>query len=111
MTTMRCSFTLDDDLMNLIDQYAKEHLIDRNKALLELIESGLSNPEKNDINIQKTRSFEEIQTIREEIQETKKIITELKSEIRLMSHILDTDWKKEARGVPFQTKGWWRIRK
>jgi metal-responsive CopG/Arc/MetJ family transcriptional regulator len=111
MTTMRCSFTLDDNLMNLIDQYAKEHMIDRNKALLELIESGLSNPEKNDITVQKTRSFEEIQTIREEIQETKKMITELKSEIRLMSHILDTDWKKEARGVPFQTKGWWRILK
>jgi metal-responsive CopG/Arc/MetJ family transcriptional regulator len=111
MTIMRCSFTLDDDLMNLIDQYAKEHLTDRNKALLELIEFGLSNPEKNDIAVQKTRSFEEIMTIREEIQEMKKMVTELKSEIRLMSHILDTDWKKEARGVPFQTKGWWRIRK
>jgi hypothetical protein len=111
MTTMRCSFTLDDDLMNLIDQYAKEHLIDRNKALLELIEAGFSNPDKNDTTIHKTRSFEEIQTIREDIENIKKMITELKSEIRLMSHILDTDWKKEARGVPFQTKGWWRIRK
>jgi metal-responsive CopG/Arc/MetJ family transcriptional regulator len=111
MTIMRCSFTLDDDLMNQIDQYAKEHLTDRNKALLDLIESGLSNPEKNDIIVQKTRSFEEIVTIREEIQEMKKMVAELKSEIRLMSHILDTDWKKEARGVPFQTKGWWRIRK
>ncbi len=109
--TMRCSFTLDDDLMNLIDQYAKEHLVDRNKALLELIESGLSDPEKNNITVQKTRSFEEIQTIRGEIQELRKMVAELKSEIRLMSHILDTDWKKEAHGVPFQTKGWWRIRK
>lgn len=111
MTTMRVSFTLDDNLMNLIDQYAKEHLIDRNKALLELLEFGLSNPERSDIAGQKTRSFEELQTIREDIQEIKKIITDLKSEIRLMSHILDTDWKKEARSVPFQTKGWWRIRK
>jgi metal-responsive CopG/Arc/MetJ family transcriptional regulator len=111
MAIMRCSFTLDDDLMNLIDQYAKEHLIDRNKALLELIEFGLSNPEKNDITVKKTRSFEEIQTIREEIQAMRVMVTELKSEIRLMSHILDTDWKNEARGVPFQTKGWWRIRK
>jgi predicted nuclease with TOPRIM domain len=111
MTTMRCSFTLDDDLMNLIDQYAKEHLVERNKALLELIETGLSNSEINDVAVRKTRSFEEILTIRGEIQELKKMVTELKNEIRLMSHVLDTDWKKEARGVPFQSKGWWRIRR
>ncbi len=111
MTTMRCSFTLDDDLMNLIDQYAKEHLVERNKALLELIESGLSNSEINDVAVRKTRSFEEIQTIRGEIQEMKKMVTELKNEIRLMSHVLDSDWKKEARGIPFQSKGWWRIRR
>ncbi|MDD1675811.1 MAG: type II secretion system protein E [Methanomicrobiales archaeon] len=86
-------------------------MIDRNKAILELIEAGLSHPDKGDMTIQKTRSFEEIQTIREDIHATKEMITELKSEIRLMSHILDTDWKKEARGVPFQSIGWWKIRR
>ncbi len=86
-------------------------MIDRNKAILELIEAGLSNPEKGDSTVQKTRSFEEIQTIREEIQATRGMLTELKSEIRLMSHILDTDWKKEAHGVPFQNIGWWRFRR
>lgn len=108
---MRCSFTLDDDLINLIDQYAKEHLIDRNKAILELIEAGLSSEVRGDPTVQKTRSFEEVQAIREDIQAMKSMVSELKSEIRLMSHILDTDWKNEARGVPFQTKGWWRLRK
>jgi len=109
MATMRCSFTLDDDLMDVIDQYAKERLIDRNKAILELIEAGLSSPDKVEVSIQKTRSFEEIQTIRQEMQAMNKMVIELKNEIRLMSHILDADWKKETRGVPFQTKTWWRI--
>lgn len=105
--SMRCSFTLDDDLMDMIDQYAKERMIDRNKAILELMESGFQAQEKGDVNIQKRRSFEEIQIIRTEIEAMKNILDELKSEVRLMSHVLDSDWKKEAHGVPFQTRKWW----
>lgn len=105
--TMRCSFTLDDDLIDMIDQFAKERLLDRNKAILELIETGFQVQEKGEMNIQKQRSFEEIQTIRTEIEAMKTILNDLKSEVRLMSHVLDSDWKREARGVPFQTKKWW----
>ncbi|MDD1673550.1 MAG: type II secretion system protein E [Methanomicrobiales archaeon] len=111
MASMRCSFTLDDDLMDVIDQYAKERLIDRNKAILEIIEAGLSSPGKVEVSSQKTRSFEKIQTIREEMQAMNKMVIELKNEIRLMSHILDADRKNEMKGVPFQKKTWWRIRK
>ena len=39
---MRCSFALDPDLMEQIDQFAREHSLDRNEAILELIEAGLS---------------------------------------------------------------------
>ncbi len=107
--TMRCSFSLDDELMDLIDQYAKEHLIDRNKAILELIEIGLAHRDEGEASIQKTRNFEEIQAIRHDIDSLKQMVQELKSEIRLMSHIMDTDWRKEARGVPFQTRRWWKF--
>ena len=109
--TMRCSFTLDDELFDLIDQFAKERLIDRNKAILELIEAGFQAQQKGEMNIQKQRSFEEIRTIRNEIEAMKKILNELKSEVRLMSHVLDSDWKREVHGVPFQTRKWWMFRK
>jgi metal-responsive CopG/Arc/MetJ family transcriptional regulator len=107
--TMRCSFTLDDELMDLIDQYAKEHLIDRNKAILDLIEIGLANQDGGEGSIKKTHNFEEIRAIRHEIESLKKIMEDLKSEIRLMSHMMDSDWRKEARGVPFQSKRWWKF--
>lgn len=106
--TMRISFTLDDGLLDMIDQYAKEHLLDRNKAILELIENGLAAKETSgEVKLKQNRSFEEIQAIKTEIQTMKTMLSELKSEIRLMSHILDSDWRKEARIIPYQGGKWW----
>lgn len=106
--TMRISFRLDEELLHMIDEYAKTHLLDRNKAILELIENGLAAKETSgEIKLKQNRSFEEIQAIKNEIQGIKSMLNELKSEVRLMNHILDSDWRKEARVIPYQGKKWW----
>lgn len=105
---IRCSFTLDNETLELIDRYAKEHLIDRNKAILDLIELGLNTLQTTgELPVKKNHSFEEIQTIRKDIESIKTSVNELRSEVRLISHTLDSDWRKEARVVPYQTKKWW----
>ncbi len=56
---MRCSFALDPDLMEQIDQFAREHSLDRNEAILELIEAGLSCKDAGEAPVRQPRSFED----------------------------------------------------
>ncbi len=107
---MRCSFTPDPDLMEQIDQFAKEHGVDRNEGILELIEAGLAHfQHQGGAGVKQQRSFEELNRLRGDIEDVKTILSELRSELRLVHHTIETDWGREARGVPFQTKHPWEF--
>ncbi len=107
---MRCSFALDPDLMEQIDQFARDHAYDRNEAILELIEAGLAcQSDGRTATVRQQRSFEELNRLMREIEEIKTVLTELRNEVRLVHHTIETDWNNEAKGVPFQTKHPWEF--
>ncbi|MDI3506878.1 MAG: hypothetical protein PWQ46_678 [Methanomicrobiaceae archaeon] len=106
---MRCSFALDPDLMEQIDQFAREHSLDRNEAILELIEAGLSCKDAGEAPVRQPRSFEEFNRLQQELEEVKNALAELKKEVRLVHHTIETDWNRETKGVPFQTKHPWEF--
>lgn len=106
---MRCSFALDPDLMEQIDQFARDHAFDRNEAILELIEAGLASREAGTATVRQPRTFEELNRLQQELEDVKAILTELRNEVRLVHHTIETDWNNEAKGVPFQTKHPWEF--
>lgn len=106
---MRCSFALDPDLMEQIDQFAREHAFDRNEAILELIEAGLACKDTGTVTVRQQRSFEELNRLQQELEDVKEVLTELRNEVRLVHHTIETDWNNEAKGVPFQTKHPWEF--
>ncbi len=106
---MRCSFALDPDLMEQIDQFARDHAFDRNEAILELIEAGLACKEAGAPTVRQPRSFEELNRLQQELEGVKAVLTELRNEVRLVHHTIETDWNNEAKGVPFQTKHPWEF--
>ena len=107
---MRLSFTLDPETVELIDQYAKNRSIKREKAVLELLEAGFAYSEKaGEIKIEKKHSFEEYAAIRKDIEEIKARISDLTKEVKLVHHTLEDERNKETAIVPFQTKNWWEI--
>ncbi len=57
---IRISITTDTEMMELVDQYARDHGIDRNRAILELIESGFTKATgTTPVNLNQKRAFEE----------------------------------------------------
>jgi hypothetical protein len=107
---IRCSFTLDHDMMEQIDQFARERSLDRNEALLELIEAGIEHFSAGGSAVAKQqRSFEEIRSLKQDMESVKSVLDDLRNEVRLVHHTIETDWKKEAKGVPFQTKHPWEF--
>lgn len=107
---MRCSFALDPDLMDQIDQFARDHALDRNEAILELIEAGLvARKDGGAATVRQQRSFEELNRLQQGLDDVKAVLTELRNEVRLVHHTIETDWSKEAKGVPFQTKHPWEF--
>ncbi|WP_292517271.1 type II secretion system protein E [Methanoculleus sp.] len=107
---MRCSFALDPDLMDQIDQFARDHAFDRNEAILELIETGLAcRKENGKMTVRQHRSFEDLNRLLREVEDVKTVLTELRNEVRLVHHTIEADWSREAKGVPFQTKRPWEF--
>lgn len=107
---MRVSFTLDPETMDHIDKFAKENGIDRNRAILEAIENGLEKiSEGGTINLNHHHSFEEYNEIRKELKEVKEKVNDLTEEVRLIHHIIDVEWGREMRAVPYQSKRWWKF--
>ncbi|WP_342678441.1 type II secretion system protein E [Methanofollis sp. UBA420] len=105
---MRCSFTLDPEMLDSIDAFAKKHSIERNEAILELIETGFASLESGkEIEIKKQRAFEEFMQIRREIDGLKEIVQHMRDELRLIHHTIESDYCKEARCVPYQTRNIW----
>ncbi|CCJ35191.1 hypothetical protein BN140_0268 [Methanoculleus bourgensis MS2] len=107
---MRCSFALDPGLLEQIDQFARDNAFDRNEAILELIETGLAcRKDGKTPPVRQQRSFEELNQLQRELEDVKEVLAELRNEVRLVHHTIETDWVKEAKGVPFQTKHPWEF--
>lgn len=108
---MRCSFALDPGLLEQIDQFARDNAFDRNEAILELIEAGLvcQKDGKMPPPVRQQHSSEELNVLQRELEDIKEILIELRNEVRLVHHTIETDWNKEAKGVPFQTKHPWEF--
>lgn len=107
---MRCSFALDPDLLEQIDQFARDHALDRNGAILELIEAGLAYRQNGGkAPVKQQRSFEELNNLQRELEDVKEVLADLRNEVRLVHHTIETDWNREAKGVPFQTKHPWEF--
>jgi hypothetical protein len=107
---MRVSFTLDTETMDLIDKFAKEHGIDRNRDILEFIENGYARlNEGGTIDLNQHRGFEEFRELKAGIEEIKTALQGLTEEMRLIHHTIDIEWGREMRGVPYQTKRWWEF--
>ncbi|QSZ66759.1 ribbon-helix-helix protein, CopG family [Methanofollis aquaemaris] len=105
---MRCSFTLDPELLEALDAFARKGSIGRNEAILELIEAGFASLEAGEeFEIKKQRSFEEYATIRKDVEEMKGLVQNMRDELRLVHHTIESDYCKEARGVPYQRRSLW----
>jgi hypothetical protein len=101
---------MDPEMMDLIDKFAKEHGVDRNRAILELIDSGFSHVTGgHPVTLNHKRSFEEYQEILAGLAEMKNSLKNLAEEVQLIHHIVDVEWGREMRPVPFQTKRWWEF--
>lgn len=107
---VRISITTDHEMMELVDRYAKEHGVDRNRALLALIESGLSRTAEGEpVNLNQKRAFEEYRDIRNAVDGMQQSLQDLSSEVKLIHHIIDVEWGPEMRPVPYQSRRWWEF--
>jgi hypothetical protein len=107
---IRISITTDTEMMELVDKFAKGHGIDRNRAILELIESGFTKetgttPE----NLNQKRAFEEYNDLKLSLEGMKQSLMELTEEVKLIHHIIDIEWGRETRPVPFQSRKWYEF--
>jgi len=105
---MRLSFALDPETVDLIDQYANKRAIKREKAVLELIEAGITHVQEGGvIKIEQKRSFEEFKKISEDIDELKETVSGLTTELHAIHHIIQKEKDEEASIIPYQTPRWW----
>jgi len=107
---IRISITTDTEMMELVDKYAKEHNIDRNRAILELIETGFTKATgTTPVNLNQKRAFEEYNDLKLALEGMKQALKELTEEVKLIHHIIDIEWGREMRPVPFQSRKWWEF--
>ncbi|MCU0632140.1 MAG: type II secretion system protein E [Methanolinea sp.] len=107
---MRVSITIDPDTMDLVDKFAKEHGLDRNRAILECIETGYARlTDGTPVTFTQTRTFEEYNDLRQAISEVKSGLSTLAEEVRLMHHTIEVEWNREIRGVPYQSRKWYEF--
>ncbi len=108
--TMRVSLTMDTETMDAIDKYAKEHGIDRNRAILELLESGYANiTGEHPYTLNQKRSFEEYHELRTAMEKVQQSLENLAGEVQLIHHIMEVEWDREMKPVPFQSRKWWEF--
>jgi hypothetical protein len=107
---IRISITTDTEMMELVDLHAKEHNIDRNRAILELIESGFTHATgTTPANLGQKRAFEEYNDLRLALEGMKQSLKEMTEEVKLIHHIVDIEWERDMRPVPFQSRKWWEF--
>lgn len=97
---LRISFTLDPELSERLDIFAKKQELERNEALLRLIESGLTQAERDGIiPPARERSFKEVAHLQKNIDVMIRAIEDLKKEVRVMHHLIDMN-KDAAANKP-----------
>ncbi|KQC03609.1 MAG: type II secretion system protein E [Methanoculleus sp. SDB] len=107
---MRLSFTVDSDVIDMIDTYAKTNSIKREKAILDLIEAGITHmQEGGKLKNEPKRSFEEFSLMKRDVEDLKAVLQDMQNELHLMHHILEDDLLREAGGIPFQNRRWWEF--
>jgi hypothetical protein len=100
---------MDTEMMDAIDKFAKEHGIDRNRAILELLESGYTNiTGEPPVTLNQKRSFEEYHDLRTAVEKVQKSLEDLTGEIQLIHHIMEVEGR-EMKPVPFQSRKWWEL--
>jgi len=109
--TTRMSFTLESKLSDQIEQFAQEMRIDRNEAILRLIEAGVMkySDEMGFIPIQQERGFQEVKVIKRSLDNLTATVSDLKKEIRVVHHILDLERQKESRPLQMKARRWWEF--
>jgi len=94
---LRLSFTLDPELSERLDLFAKKQELERNEALLRLIESGLTQAERDGIvPPERERNFKEVTRIQKNIDVLIRTVDELKKEVRVMHHLINLNKKEES---------------
>lgn len=107
---MRLSFSLDPELVDMIDQYAKKRVLKREMAILELIEAGITHiREGGTIKIEQCRTFEEFSQIKKNMEELTAVVSELQKEVHLIHHTIEKEWINESSVVPYQSNKWWKF--
>lgn len=87
---LRLSFTLDTDLAGRLDTFAKKQELDRNEALLLLLESGLTQAEQSGvIPPVHDRDFKEAARMQKNIEQLTGTIDDLKKEVRALHHLMN----------------------
>ncbi|HJJ48419.1 MAG TPA: type II secretion system protein E [Methanocorpusculum sp.] len=93
---VRLSFTLDPELSERIDEFAKSQDFDRNEAVLRLLEAGLLKAEEEGfVSPPISRDFREAERMQKNIDNLMRTVDELKKEIRVMHHMVDLQNKTE----------------
>lgn len=87
---LRLSFTIDSDLSERLDIFTRKQELDRNEAILRLLESGLMQAEQSGIiPPAHERDFKESAKIQKNVDMLLRNIDELKKEVRVMHHLLN----------------------
>jgi metal-responsive CopG/Arc/MetJ family transcriptional regulator len=107
---IRLSITIDSETMDLIDKFAKEEGIDRNRAILECIQTGIQKINAGEqVSLPETTSLVEYREIKAALNEIRTVLSNLAEEVRVMHHTLEAEWLKENRTVPYQSRKWYEF--
>ncbi|HJJ43590.1 MAG TPA: type II secretion system protein E [Methanocorpusculum sp.] len=104
---LHLSFTLDPELAERVDIFAKKQELERNEALLRLIEGGLVQAEQAGIVMPpRERSFKETLRMQKNIDMLVRSIDELKKEVRVMHHLQNLE--REETVVKHTRRGFFK---
>lgn len=107
---IRLSITIDSETIDQIDRFAKEQGIDRNRAILECIHTGIRMlNEGEQINVSQTTQLEDYKEIKATLNDIRATLGNLIEEIRVMHHTIEVEWLKENRTVPYQSRKWYEF--
>lgn len=95
---LRLSFTLDSVLSERIDQFAKKQELDRNEAVLLLIEHGLDlAAEEGIVEPIRDRDYKKEARMQKNIDSITSGLDDLRKEVRSMHHLLNMSLKNAEK--------------
>ncbi|MDH7510928.1 MAG: type II secretion system protein E [Methanolinea sp.] len=107
---IRLSITIDSEIIDQVDKFAKEQGFDRNRAILECISAGIQRLSAGEqLNTSQITRLEDYKEIRATLNDIKATLGNLIEEIRVMHHTIEAEWLKENRAVPYQSRKWYEF--